>query len=116
MAHHDRHDVDRTDQRLPLPLDAIPDADLRHEWAHFRGYGWDDHRVASRLGVEIGTMQQWNTRYRRANAAAPAYSPLAALPATARPRRDVSSPLSVPTCTVNHDFRRLRLITHSECS
>ena len=47
----------------PLPLDALPDVDTKQEWDHFRGYGWSDERIATRLGLEWATVSGWVHRY-----------------------------------------------------
>ncbi len=33
-----------------------------HEYEHFRGFRWDDARIAKRLGVELGSLRTWLAR------------------------------------------------------
>ncbi|RPA65757.1 hypothetical protein EF294_03195 [Gordonia oryzae] len=47
---------------MSIDLAQIPDESVRHEWAHFRGFGWDDERIATRLGYSEDTPKQWALR------------------------------------------------------
>lgn len=44
---------------MSIDLAQIPDETIRHEWAHFRGFGWDDEKIAVRLGFAEHTPAQW---------------------------------------------------------
>lgn len=119
MADHHGHDIDHVEQRLPL--DAISNPDIRHEWQHFRGFGWDDRRIATRLGIEVATMQQWNLRYRRRGApsrtrslAAKRREKVDALRAAGMAPADIAARLGIRPHTVHSDCSHLRLVARRE--
>ncbi|MFT4088273.1 MAG: helix-turn-helix domain-containing protein, partial [Gordonia sp. (in: high G+C Gram-positive bacteria)] len=43
-----------------IDIDRIPEPDLRHEWQHFRGYGYTDTKIAERLGISERTIARWH--------------------------------------------------------
>ncbi|MGL5442545.1 MAG: hypothetical protein ACRDDJ_08760 [[Mycobacterium] stephanolepidis] len=49
-------------QQPSVPIEAVP-AYLRGEWEHFKGFGWSDHRIAERLGIQGDTVKKWPARH-----------------------------------------------------
>ncbi|MBV8861263.1 MAG: helix-turn-helix domain-containing protein [Mycobacterium sp.] len=98
----------------PLPVEAIPDPELREEWEHFRGFGWSDQRIAARLNVKWDTVQNWVRRFH--NLGRPVRPPagrrrqrVAELFAQGFAPQQIAEKLGVPRHTVHDDLCRLRL-------
>ncbi|QDH85193.1 helix-turn-helix DNA binding domain protein [Gordonia phage Salvador] len=45
--------------------DAITDPLIREEWRHLADYGWDDHRIARRLGLATASLTKMAERHRQ---------------------------------------------------
>lgn len=97
-----------------LPIEALPDADLREEWEHFRGFGWADERIASRLELEWSTVSGWVHQYRERGRPVRASAKkrrerVADLIRKGLSARDVAAELGVSRHTVHDDCCRLGL-------
>ncbi|QOC56070.1 helix-turn-helix DNA binding domain protein [Gordonia phage Clown] len=44
--------------------DAITDPIIREEWRHLAGYGWDDTRIARRLGLTPAALGKMTERHK----------------------------------------------------
>lgn len=57
------------ERQVTIPAAAIPDPEVRHEWEHFRGFGWEDRRIACRLGIDWTTVRKWASQFARTGTA-----------------------------------------------
>ncbi|UCZ88619.1 hypothetical protein [Gordonia sp. WA4-43] len=46
---------------------AITDPLIREEWRHLADYGWDDTRIARRLGLATTSLTKMTERHRQRN-------------------------------------------------
>lgn len=98
-----------TDQ---IPLNAIPDIDLRQEWEHFREFGWSDDRIARRLNVKLCRVGEWSRIYQqRGRAVRPSArkrrARVAELINQGMSPKDVATELGISRHTVHDDCCRL---------
>lgn len=98
----------------PIPLDALPDRELREEWEHFKDFGWSDQRVAERLDLNWNTVLVWAIRWRTTGqtprpSAARRRERVAELIAEGKTPAEIADELNVSRHTVNDDSCRLGL-------
>lgn len=113
------------DEIPPIPLDVLPDHELREEWEHFKGFGWSDQKVAERLDLNWHTLLVWAMRWRATGHKPRPSAPrrrerVAELIAAGKTPAEIAEELGVTRHTVTDDSCRLgltrgrgRLITQS---